>query len=68
MFLRILTDLIKLRITIASTITTALGYTMARGGIDTNIIPVSLENTAKAVYLISITTADKVYFKRIVIN
>ena len=40
MFLRILTDLIKLRITIASTITTALGYTMARGGIDTNIIPV----------------------------
>ena len=40
MSFKILTDLIKLRITIASTITTALGYTMARGGIDTNIIPV----------------------------
>ena len=35
---------------------------------NTNIIPLSLNNTSKAVYLISITTAEKVYLKRIVIN
>ena len=40
MSFKILTDLIKLRITIASTITAALGYTMARGRIDFHIIPI----------------------------
>lgn len=40
MSIKILTDLTKLRITIASTITAALGYTMARGRIDFNIIPI----------------------------
>ena len=40
MSVKILTDLIKLRITIASTMTAALGYTMARGRIDFNIIPI----------------------------
>lgn len=42
MSLRTIIDLIKLRITIAATLTAALGYTMARGRIDLHIIPVLL--------------------------
>jgi len=40
MSFRIVNDLVKPRITLASTLTAAVGYTMARGKIDCNILPV----------------------------
>ncbi len=40
MSFRIINDLVKPRITLASTLTAAVGYTMARGKIDYNILQI----------------------------